>query len=131
MRLLGTYILSQDNPEFFQDAIYSQRESGPLSSLSLNSDSHSIPPPEVKIISHGHQHITNFCKRIRGTWICFGGGGSYSGYGLERVQRGVRAYEIEEWGEKITTWRWLDLNDTDIGDSDGLVRIEERVLVKT
>lgn len=53
--------------------------------------------PEVKVIGHGHSHSTfsaarrstpdalsldtDKCRRNRGIWACFGGGGSYSGYG--------------------------------------------------
>jgi hypothetical protein len=77
-------------------------------------------------MGYGHDHITNFCSRVEGVWSCFGGGGSYSGYSQEGVQRGVRAYEVEDWGEKITTWRWLDVNDE---EGDGLVKVDEKVLV--
>jgi hypothetical protein len=38
---------------------------------------------EVKILAHGHCHITDRCRRVSGIWQCFGGGSSYSGYGKE------------------------------------------------
>lgn len=54
---------------------------------------------EVKVIGNGHCHgmssflssliladtrfheVTENCRRVKGVWLCFGGGGSYSGYG--------------------------------------------------
>jgi hypothetical protein len=58
---------------------------------------------EVKVVGHGHDHSefslrcrfvldlqingrfddsdTDKCRRVSGIWMCFGGGGSYSGYG--------------------------------------------------
>lgn len=46
-----------------------------------------VDRPEVKILAHGHCHITDRCRRVNGIWQCFGGGGSYSGYGLEGYVR--------------------------------------------
>lgn len=55
--------------------------------------------PEVKVVGNGHCHcmwflrvlfdipftdrdaVTENCRRVSGVWLCFGGGGSYSGYG--------------------------------------------------
>lgn len=31
---------------------------------------------EVKVVVNGHCHLSNDCRRIRGVWLCFGGGGS-------------------------------------------------------
>jgi hypothetical protein len=53
---------------------------------------------EVKVVANGHCHLTENCRRVKGVWLCFGGGGyvissvllyeviddvgrSYSGYG--------------------------------------------------
>lgn len=30
--------------------------------------------PEVKVLAHGHCHLTSDCRRVQGVWICFGGG---------------------------------------------------------
>lgn len=30
--------------------------------------------PEVKVVAHGHCHITSDCRRVDGVWICFGAG---------------------------------------------------------
>ncbi|KAK7060853.1 Phosphatase dcr2 [Paramarasmius palmivorus] len=40
-----------------------------------------IGSQEVKVVGNGHCHITENCRRVKGVWMCFGGGGSYSGYG--------------------------------------------------
>lgn len=77
----------EHNSGFFQDAILSAKES----EASTGS--------EIKVIANGHCHITDRCRGgelitrlslcccslmnllVHGVWMCFGGGGSYSGYG--------------------------------------------------
>lgn len=34
--------------------------------------------PEVKVLSHGHCHLSSDCRRVKGVWQCFGGGGTVS-----------------------------------------------------
>lgn len=78
---------------------------------------------EVKVVSHGHTHNTDMCRRVDGIWwvtchsavflgaplsslrICFNGGSSYSGYGKVGFDRRVRVYQISEFGEKIETYK--------------------------
>ncbi|TCD62378.1 hypothetical protein EIP91_006960 [Steccherinum ochraceum] len=60
---------------------------------------------EVKVISNGHCHITEKCKRLQGIWSCFGGGGSYSGYGKVTFDRRFRVYDISDYGERIRTYK--------------------------
>jgi len=60
---------------------------------------------EVKVISNGHCHVTENCRRIKGVWLCFGGGGSYSGYGKIGFDRRFRFYEITDFGETIRTYK--------------------------
>ncbi|KAL4250483.1 hypothetical protein ABKN59_006972 [Abortiporus biennis] len=60
---------------------------------------------EVKVIANGHCHITENCRRTRGIWQCFGGGGSYSGYGRVGFDRRFRVFSIEDYGETISTWK--------------------------
>jgi len=31
--------------------------------------------PEVKAVSFGHCHVSANCRRVKGVWLCFGGGG--------------------------------------------------------
>ncbi|KAJ3759333.1 Metallo-dependent phosphatase-like protein [Lentinula raphanica] len=63
---------------------------------------------EVKVVANGHCHITENCRRVKGVWMCFGGGGSYSGYGKVGFDRRFRVYEISDYGEKIRTWKRLE-----------------------
>ncbi|KAF5351514.1 hypothetical protein D9758_007250 [Tetrapyrgos nigripes] len=63
------------------------------------------PATEVKVVANGHCHITENCRRVKGIWQCFGGGGSYSGYGKVGFDRRFRIYQIENFGETIRTWK--------------------------
>lgn len=33
---------------------------------------------EVKVVGNGHCHVTENCRRVKGVWLCFGGGGFVS-----------------------------------------------------
>ncbi|KAG8215016.1 Metallo-dependent phosphatase-like protein [Butyriboletus roseoflavus] len=61
--------------------------------------------PEVKVVANGHCHITEDCKRVQDVWLCFGGGGSYSGYGKVGFDRRFRVYDISDYGETIKTYK--------------------------
>lgn len=63
------------------------------------------PKPEVKVIANGHCHVTENCRRVKGVWMCFGGGGSYSGYGKVGFDRRFRIYDISNYGETIRTYK--------------------------
>ncbi|ODO07841.1 hypothetical protein I350_03420 [Cryptococcus amylolentus CBS 6273] len=66
---------------------------------------------EVKVLSHGHCHLTDRCRRVDGIWqalssaMCFDGGSSFSGYGQADFDRRVRIYEISEYGEKVESYK--------------------------
>lgn len=60
---------------------------------------------QIRVIAHGHCHLTDECKLIQGTWICFGGGSSFSGYGRVGHDRRFRVYDVSEWGEIIETFK--------------------------
>ncbi|GAA5980570.1 hypothetical protein JCM10908_001692 [Rhodotorula pacifica] len=64
--------------------------------------------PEVKVLAHGHCHLTSDCRRIHGVWVCFGGGGTYSGYGSAAFARRMRVFEISDYGETISTYQLTD-----------------------
>ncbi|BGO96703.1 Phosphatase dcr2 [Rhodotorula toruloides] len=64
--------------------------------------------PEVKVVAHGHCHITSDCRRIDGVWICFGAGATYSGYGNSTFTRRMRVYQLSDFGERIETWQLTD-----------------------
>ncbi|KAF8636425.1 hypothetical protein AX17_003607 [Amanita inopinata Kibby_2008] len=61
--------------------------------------------PEVKVIANGHCHVTENCRRVKGVWMCFGGGGSYSGYGRVGFDRRFRIYDISDYGDTIRTYK--------------------------
>jgi len=61
--------------------------------------------PEVKVVANGHCHITEDCRRVQNLWMCFGGGGSYSGYGKVGFDRRFRIYDISDYGETIRTYK--------------------------
>ncbi|EIM92818.1 Metallo-dependent phosphatase [Stereum hirsutum FP-91666 SS1] len=63
--------------------------------------------PEVKVVGNGHCHITENCKRVNNVWQCFGGGGSYAGYGRVGFDRRFRIYDISDYGETIKTYKRL------------------------
>ncbi|EPT01283.1 hypothetical protein FOMPIDRAFT_1023369 [Fomitopsis schrenkii] len=60
---------------------------------------------EVKVVSNGHCHVTENCRRVKGVWLCFGGGGSYSGYGKIGFDRRFRVYDVSDYGETIRTYK--------------------------
>ncbi|KAI5480013.1 phosphatase dcr2 [Pseudohyphozyma bogoriensis] len=84
---------SEDSPDEFWEGEFSAPTTG---------------RPEVKVVANGHCHITEDCRRVKGVWMCFGGGGSYSGYGRAGFARRMRVYEVSEYGEKIETYKLLD-----------------------
>ena len=71
--------------------------------------------PEVKAIGNGHCHLTENCKRVKGVWMCFGGGGSYSGYGKVGFDRRFRIYDISDYGETVRTYKRTE-NDEIVDD---------------
>ncbi|THH09733.1 hypothetical protein EW145_g1812 [Phellinidium pouzarii] len=66
---------------------------------------------EVKVITNGHNHITENCRRVKGVWMCFGGGGSYSGYGKIGFDRRFRVYDISDFGETIRTYKRTETDE--------------------
>ncbi|KAG8888128.1 hypothetical protein FRB98_008320 [Tulasnella sp. 332] len=69
------------NSGFFQNGILKTTADGQTTS-------------EVKVLAHGHCHITDECKRVNGVWICFGG-----------FDRRFRVYDISDYGETIRTYK--------------------------
>ncbi|KAF8892061.1 Metallo-dependent phosphatase-like protein [Infundibulicybe gibba] len=66
---------------------------------------------EVKVVGNGHCHVTENCRRVKGVWMCFGGGGSYSGYGKIGFDRRFRVYDISDFGETIRTYKRTEKNE--------------------
>ncbi|KAI0054414.1 Metallo-dependent phosphatase [Artomyces pyxidatus] len=67
--------------------------------------------PEVKVVGNGHCHVTENCRRVKGVWLCFGGGGSYEGYGRVGFDRRFRIYDISDYGETIRTYKRLESDE--------------------
>ncbi|KAF9563975.1 Metallo-dependent phosphatase [Agrocybe pediades] len=87
---------AKKSDKFFENGILKATESarGPNTDI-----------PEVKVIGNGHCHITENCRRVKGVWLCFGGGGSYSGYSKIGFDRRFRIYDISDFGETIRTYK--------------------------
>lgn len=87
---------SKESDGFFEKAILGSLE---------NDHTGKGNTPEVKAIGNGHCHLTDNCRRVQGVWMCFGGGGSYSGYGKIGFDRRFRVYDISDYGETIRTYK--------------------------
>ncbi|RDB23740.1 putative inactive purple acid phosphatase 29 [Hypsizygus marmoreus] len=87
---------AKTNAGFFEKALLMAHESDHVA----KGDAH-----EVKVVGNGHCHVTENCRRVKGVWLCFGGGGSYSGYGKVGFDRRFRVYEISDFGETIRTYK--------------------------
>jgi len=111
---------SKTNGGFFEQAILRQGERVVDATADAPMDSFwegefaapTTGRPEVKVIANGHCHISESCARVSGVWLCFGGGGSFSGYGKGGFARRMRVYEVSEFGEKVETWELLDTLET-------------------
>ncbi|PPQ90772.1 hypothetical protein CVT25_010161 [Psilocybe cyanescens] len=78
---------AKNNDGFFEKGILKAMESDHVS----NRNAH-----EVKAIGNGHCHITENCRRVKGVWFCFGGGG---------FDRRFRIYDVSDFGETIRTYK--------------------------
>ncbi|EIW71023.1 hypothetical protein M231_07534 [Tremella mesenterica] len=96
---------SKHNSGFFYNAIKESYEKGGTDQDEDWFDSPKVS--EVKVLSHGHCHNTDRCRRVDGVWMCFDGGSSYSGYGQLGFDRRVRIYQISSFGETIETYKRL------------------------
>jgi len=96
------------NGGFFPLALMTALESEVEQRLSAGGNSEARK--EVKVVGNGHCHVSDNCRRISGIWMCFGGGGSYSGYGKVGFDRRFRVYEISDYGETIRTYKRTERN---------------------
>ncbi|TXT16081.1 hypothetical protein VHUM_00584 [Vanrija humicola] len=94
---------SNKNSGFFTDAI--------KHSFEIDEGAGQHPVAQVKVLSHGHCHMTDRCRRVDGIWMCFDGGSSFSGYGQADFDRRTRVYLISQWGEVIETYKRLTGGD--------------------
>jgi len=96
---------AEGNDGFFTKALLNATESNHVNAAAGSGNG---PKQEVKVVANGHCHLTENCRRVKGVWMCFGGGGSYSGYGRVGFDRRFRVYEISDYGERIRTWKRLE-----------------------
>ncbi|KAI0037808.1 hypothetical protein FA95DRAFT_1613865 [Auriscalpium vulgare] len=90
------------NDGFFEKALLSAKESDHRGSGGV---------PEVKVVGNGHCHVTENCRRVKGVWLCFGGGGSYAGYSRVGFDKRFRVYDISDYGETIRTYKRTESNE--------------------
>ncbi|WVF69590.1 hypothetical protein IAT40_004368 [Kwoniella sp. CBS 6097] len=113
---------SKHNSGFFYNAIKASFETnedtnesggdgGDLEDELLGVSGSTKKKSEVKVLSHGHCHNTDRCRRTDGVWMCFDGGSSFSGYGQLGFDRRARVYKISNYGEKIETYKRLSQGD--------------------
>ncbi|PPR01694.1 hypothetical protein CVT24_001522 [Panaeolus cyanescens] len=93
---------AKHNDGFFQKGVLQALESEHIAKRKV---------PEVKVIGNGHCHVTENCRRVNGVWFCFGGGGSYSGYGRVGFDRRFRIYDISDFGETIVTYKHTEKDE--------------------
>ncbi|KAH8664168.1 Metallo-dependent phosphatase-like protein [Xylariales sp. PMI_506] len=83
----------------------------------------------VVMVSCGHDHANDYCmlstdEELKAKlWMCYGGGvgfGGYGGYG-DYIRR-VRFFELDMNEARITTYKRLEYNQTDI-------RLDEQIIV--
>ncbi|XP_028795786.1 probable inactive purple acid phosphatase 29 [Neltuma alba] len=72
---------------------------------------------DVKAVFTGHDHVNDFCGKLRGIKLCYGGGFGYHAYGKAGWSRRARVVVVSldrrvkgSWGDvkSIKTWKRLD-----------------------
>ncbi|KAK9050397.1 hypothetical protein SSX86_030637 [Deinandra increscens subsp. villosa] len=72
---------------------------------------------DVKAVFTGHDHINDFCGKLTGIHLCYGGGFGYHAYGKAGWSRRARMVVVslekgshDDWGavKSIKTWKRLD-----------------------
>ncbi|KAI9090422.1 hypothetical protein K1719_028757 [Acacia pycnantha] len=101
-----------------------------ISSASVNSGFFTtlVEAGDVKAVFTGHDHINDFCGKLTGIQLCYGGGFGYHAYGKAGWPRRARVVvaslektEKGTWGdvESIKTWKRVD--DEHLTGIDGQV----------
>ncbi|XP_054784595.1 probable inactive purple acid phosphatase 29 [Prosopis cineraria] len=72
---------------------------------------------DVKAVFTGHDHVNDFCGKLKGIQLCYGGGFGYHAYGKAGWSRRARVVVVRldktansSWGDvkSIKTWKCLD-----------------------
>ncbi|KAM0012131.1 putative calcineurin-like phosphoesterase domain, ApaH type, phosphoesterase [Helianthus debilis subsp. tardiflorus] len=108
-------------PEFayFNSSNYTGVRQEGISSASVNSGFFTtlVEAGDVKAVFTGHDHINDFCGKLTGINLCYGGGFGYHAYGKAGWSRRARMVVVslekvshDEWGavKSIKTWKRLD-----------------------
>ncbi|KAL1203966.1 putative inactive purple acid phosphatase 29 [Cardamine amara subsp. amara] len=84
---------------------------------------------DVKSVFVGHDHVNDFCGKLKGLNLCYGGGFGYHAYGKAGWERRARVVVVDlnkkrkgNWGDvkSIKTWKRLDDKHLSVIDSQVL-----------
>jgi len=119
-------------PEFayFDSSNFTGVRQEGISSASVNSGFFTtlVEAGDVKAVFTGHDHINDFCGKLTGIQLCYGGGFGYHAYGKAGWSRRARMVVVslekeshDDWGavKSIKTWKRLD--DENLTTIDGQV----------
>ncbi|KAI3722727.1 hypothetical protein L2E82_33780 [Cichorium intybus] len=81
---------------------------------------------DVKALFTGHDHLNDFCGRLSGVHLCYGGGFGYHAYGKAGWARRARVVVVDlgkdENVKSIKTWKRLDDEKLSVIDEEVLWR---------
>lgn len=108
-------------PEFanFDSSNFTGVRQEGISSASVNSGFFTtlVEAGDVKGVFSGHDHLNDFCGKLSGIHLCYGGGFGYHAYGKAGWSRRARVVVVSlekkshgDWGavKSIKTWKRLD-----------------------
>ncbi|PLW52856.1 hypothetical protein PCANC_08713 [Puccinia coronata f. sp. avenae] len=120
------YARADINPTTHGELVFGNQREAPLSAevgdhffqnaILATSISDRHPPnsttfePEIKVIANGHAHATDTCRKHQGVYHCLSGLSSYSGAVDSKAsyagwERRVRVFEVDNFGEKVSTYQ--------------------------
>ncbi|XP_027335533.1 probable inactive purple acid phosphatase 29 isoform X2 [Abrus precatorius] len=107
-----------------------KQEPDGISSASVNSGFFTtlVAAGDVKAVFTGHDHINDFCGKLTGIQLCYGGGFGYHAYGKAGWSRRARVVvaslektEKGSWGDVKSIKTWKRLDDQHLSGIDGEV----------
>lgn len=119
-------------PEFayFDPSNFTGVKQEGISSASVNSGFFTtmVAAGDVKAVFTGHDHVNDFCGRLTGIQLCYGGGFGYHAYGKAGWERRARVVvaslektEKRGWGDVKSIKTWKRLDDEHLTGVDGQV----------
>ncbi|XP_054791062.1 probable inactive purple acid phosphatase 29 [Prosopis cineraria] len=115
---------------FFDSSNFTGVKQEGISSASVNSGFFTtlVEAGDVKAVFTGHDHINDFCGKLTGTHLCYGGGFGYHAYGKAGWSRRARVVVASLEKTVKGTWRdvksiktWKRLDDERLTGIDGQV----------